>query len=206
MSTKKLQDFSDSLIEKIFFRFIPNSIEPNYFTYGRILSVPLIFYLMSEGLSVWAFVAFVLSVSTDFIDGALARKRNQITELGKVLDPIADKLLIVTVLYFIGSEYLIIKIFIAIIIFEIIAVLLSVALSNKLGKPLGANIFGKIKMILQSFSIISFLLGAILNNNLLINLALYMLSAALLFAFLAGVMVTVLKFDKLRELKKKINL
>lgn len=72
---------------------------PNLITIARILLVPLVIWLI---LAHWesilgrvsALVLFVLAASTDGIDGAIARRRNVITNLGKLLDPIADKALL----------------------------------------------------------------------------------------------------------------
>lgn len=72
---------------------------PNLITIVRILLVPLVIWLiLLHWDSIWgrvsALVLFVLAASTDGIDGAIARKRNVITNLGKLLDPIADKALL----------------------------------------------------------------------------------------------------------------
>jgi len=73
---------------------------PNSITLLRILLVPVFITLLfvspeKSSLERWLVVAiFVLAISTDGIDGAIARKRNLVTNLGKLLDPIADKALI----------------------------------------------------------------------------------------------------------------
>lgn len=72
---------------------------PNLLTIARVLVVPIfLVVLMSDGghdvsTRIWALVLFVAAAITDKIDGWLARKWDQITDLGKMLDPIADKLL-----------------------------------------------------------------------------------------------------------------
>ena len=73
---------------------------PNSITLLRILLVPVFITLLfaspeKSGVERWVATAiFVIAISTDGIDGAIARKRNLITNLGKLLDPIADKALI----------------------------------------------------------------------------------------------------------------
>lgn len=73
---------------------------PNSITVARIAVAPVFIYLLfvspeKTSLQRWlALILFVLAISTDGIDGAIARKRNLVTNLGKLLDPIADKALI----------------------------------------------------------------------------------------------------------------
>lgn len=71
---------------------------PNAITVARILLVPLYIWLslhygISGAMAWWAILVFVLAIATDGVDGAIARRRGLITNLGKILDPIADKAL-----------------------------------------------------------------------------------------------------------------
>lgn len=71
---------------------------PNAFTVGRIAVTPLIAWLPLEpntALRLSAFLLFVVAAVTDYVDGRLARSRKQETDLGRLLDPLADKLLLV---------------------------------------------------------------------------------------------------------------
>jgi len=83
---------------------------PNLITYFRLLSIPfiLVFYLSGiHILQLLAFIIFVLASLSDFLDGYLARKLNQTSLLGKILDPIADKLLVILAfMMFINSDLL----------------------------------------------------------------------------------------------------
>jgi cardiolipin synthase (CMP-forming) len=70
---------------------------PNFITLGRIISVPVIFWLLLTGQSWIAFYVFVCAGLSDAVDGYLAKTFNWRTELGAYLDPLADKLLIVSI-------------------------------------------------------------------------------------------------------------
>ena len=65
---------------------------PNIISFIRILLIPVFGVLFYNGELLWALLILAFSGFTDFIDGKLARKLNQVSELGKMLDPIADKL------------------------------------------------------------------------------------------------------------------
>ena len=85
---------------------------PNLLTYGRIVAVPVIvlcFFvegrLASSDLARWVALAiFVLASITDFLDGYLARIWNQTSNIGRMLDPIADKLLVASVLLLMAAD------------------------------------------------------------------------------------------------------
>jgi len=72
---------------------------PNLITIVRILLAPVFFWMLladngADGaLRWWAAILFVVAIATDGIDGAIARRYNLVTDLGKLLDPIADKVL-----------------------------------------------------------------------------------------------------------------
>ncbi len=68
---------------------------PNTITTGRILAAPFIAalpFIASPGVRLAAFVLYIIAAVTDYYDGKLARTRNLITDLGRLLDPLADKL------------------------------------------------------------------------------------------------------------------
>ncbi|MCK8601315.1 CDP-diacylglycerol--glycerol-3-phosphate 3-phosphatidyltransferase [Desulfoferrobacter suflitae] len=75
---------------------------PNLLTYLRIAIIPLILYFLNPPVSAksynFAFLLFVLASITDYLDGILARRHNLVTSVGKLLDPLADKLLTSAVL------------------------------------------------------------------------------------------------------------
>ena len=75
---------------------------PNLLSFARLLSVPLIIWLVLDGQMTFAFWLFVAAGVTDAIDGFVAKHFNAKTELGSYLDPLADKLLIVSIYVALG--------------------------------------------------------------------------------------------------------
>ncbi|OFW55937.1 MAG: CDP-diacylglycerol--glycerol-3-phosphate 3-phosphatidyltransferase [Actinobacteria bacterium RBG_19FT_COMBO_54_7] len=77
----------------------------NFFTCLRIILIPLIIWLISvssatrlDAAHAWALGVFLFAASTDFIDGQIARRTHTISEFGKLVDPLADRLLVISVL------------------------------------------------------------------------------------------------------------
>jgi len=80
---------------------------PNLLSIFRIILVPVfvaVFFSDSPNAHSMATLIFILAGVTDILDGRIARKYNQITALGRVLDPLADKLMVMTVLICMGRE------------------------------------------------------------------------------------------------------
>lgn len=75
---------------------------PNLITLGRVILVPLVFWLLVTGQVEAAFFAFIVAGISDGVDGYLAKTYGWSTELGAYLDPLADKLLIVCIFLALG--------------------------------------------------------------------------------------------------------
>jgi cardiolipin synthase len=80
---------------------IPNSI-PNIITLGRILLVPIIIWAIASDQMALAFVVFVVAGVSDAVDGFLAKRFGMTSELGALLDPLADKALLVSIFIALG--------------------------------------------------------------------------------------------------------
>ena len=116
------------------------------------------------------FVFFVLACYTDHLDGYLARKNNQVTDLGKFLDPVADKLLINSLVIFLIAPSIFAPYTTNQIGFNMWCAMLLVArdivvdalrfIAASRGKVIAANIFGKLKTVLEMVAI-----GAVLLNG-----------------------------------------
>jgi cardiolipin synthase (CMP-forming) len=80
---------------------------PNLLTLSRIAAIPLVAILLYFDGAAWRWAALILYAAaciTDFFDGYLARSRHQVSDLGRFLDPIADKLLVAAVLMILVAE------------------------------------------------------------------------------------------------------
>ena len=77
---------------------------PNLITFGRLLTVPITVYLLMQSAFLSAFILFLVAGASDALDGYLAKRNNQTTELGTILDPLADKALLVGVYVTLGLQ------------------------------------------------------------------------------------------------------
>jgi CDP-diacylglycerol--glycerol-3-phosphate 3-phosphatidyltransferase len=142
---------------------------PNYITLSRIAAIPLLIWILcsprfsdSNGeREILASTVFILASITDGIDGYLARKRGQITTMGMLLDPLADKLLIaaafVTLVQFNPT---LVPAWMAVVIIGrefLVSGLRSIAASE--GFTIQASELGKFKMLVQIISVVAVILG-----------------------------------------------
>jgi CDP-diacylglycerol--glycerol-3-phosphate 3-phosphatidyltransferase len=162
---------------------------PNLLSISRILSVPVFILLMLEpspARALAAGIVFALASATDWLDGYLARKWGQVTKIGKLLDPIADKLLIMAALVMlVKSPPLpdVVPAWIAIVIIGrefAVTGLRSIASSEGIVIP--AETMGKYKVGAQITAVLAFLLDYYVNTEWLSYVGLYALWAAMFLA------------------------
>ena len=216
---------------------------PNKLTLGRILLIPIIMIVYSieplRNIPVFAgshlsvcnlilLILFFIGVLTDFIDGNYARKHNMITDLGKFLDPLADKLLVVTLLIILldqGGYYafqyryadagnaelpqLLTWWMVVIILAREFMVTGIRLLAAGKKKVIAASWYGKIKTTIQFITVLFLLSGiAVCHGNMVsYSLAYIIIAKILIFAMLAitiysGIDYLVKNFDVL-GIKKK---
>jgi CDP-diacylglycerol--glycerol-3-phosphate 3-phosphatidyltransferase len=142
---------------------------PNYLTLARILIVPLlVVVLLTPVAEQWlgvsgdafAIAIFLIASLTDILDGHLARRRNQVSDLGKLLDPIADKLLISAALIVLVEKHLAPAWVVVVILGRefVITGLRSVAAAE--GIIIQAQSVGKIKMWAQCVAVVALLVAS----------------------------------------------
>jgi len=141
---------------------------PNVLTLTRILLIPvfvLLFVVPTPDRSLAAAVVFVIAAMTDLLDGYLARRRGQVTKLGRLLDPIADKLLVLSALIVLVQVDRVGALVAILIIAREVAVTGIRAIAATEGMIISAEVTGKYKMALQVIAIVLLILeGTVLSE------------------------------------------
>jgi CDP-diacylglycerol--glycerol-3-phosphate 3-phosphatidyltransferase len=132
----------------------------------RLVAVPVLIVLFYLGWQVATFVVFIVAVISDFFDGFLARKFNQVSDLGTLLDTVADKVLVAAALVCLVSERAIPAWIVVLILSRefLVTGLRSVAASQ--GVIIAAGKSGKLKAIFQYVTVGALLLEAPLTSAL----------------------------------------
>ena len=127
---------------------------PNTLSFLRILLVPFMAYFLLNNQIFLAFLMVALSGLSDAFDGYFARKLNQVTELGKMLDPIADKLTQVVATVCIAVKFpQLIGILVVFVVKEVLMSMGAAYLMHKNKKPGAARWYGKAATVLFYFSV-----------------------------------------------------
>lgn len=177
--------FFDYILKATILPFIPRSVSPNNVTAFRFTTIPLVVYFLVVGDFKWGIVLFAISALSDGVDGALARTRNQITEWGKMYDPLADKLLIGTVVALVVSQILGHVLALVIIGLELLIIASAFYRKKFHGREISAKTSGKIKMVFQSVGVFLLLVAASSNSLLLAEISRWLLYAGVSFAILS---------------------
>lgn len=151
--TKVEVGIKDRVISSIFEPLLPSFIVPNHITVFRFFSIPFVTFLLFYEYYATGFVLFAVSAFSDALDGAIARTRGQVTNWGKLFDPLADKLLIGISGFILVSRFLSPNIIATIILIELLLILNAYYRKKFRGEIVEARGVGKIKMVCQSFGI-----------------------------------------------------
>lgn len=145
---------------------------PNKLTMLRVIMVPffMVFAAMSHygsagfnaTYSLIAGVLFAAASFTDFLDGYLARKNHLVTDFGKFMDPLADKMLTTAAIIYMVVDGVCSPVVLAIIMFREFAVAGVRMIAAESGTVIAANIWGKVKTVLQMLTIIFYYFAAAL--------------------------------------------
>ncbi len=171
----------------------------NLLTFSRIFIAAVIFLLlMSSDNYAMALILFFVAGITDYFDGYLARKYSAASQLGEILDPIADKILILFLLFALAinlSSYLIGFIGALIITREIwVGALRDMNARNGRSDVTKVTFLAKIKTTIQLFTICIYLLGLAINNMLIIVMGDIFLFISLFITLYTGFLYTLSSF------------
>ena len=154
---------------------------PNKLTMMRVILVPvfMIFAAISHygtadfnaTYMLIAGVIFAVASITDFLDGYLARKNNLVTDFGKFMDPLADKCLTTAAFIYMVTDGVCSPVVLAVILFREFAVAGVRMLAAETGTVIAANMWGKVKTVLQMLTIIFYYFGTALTwgNSVMIG-------------------------------------
>ena len=172
----------------------------NMLTISRIVLGVIIFILLTRAEMYWiALALFFIASITDYFDGHLARKHNHVSQIGEILDPIADKILIVFLLFAISvnltSYY--IGFASAIIITREIWVGALRDFNARQDKSDATKVFlAKIKTTIQLFTISIYLLGLGMNNMLVLLIVDILLFVSIMITVYTGFIYSLNTFKK----------
>lgn len=175
----------DHFLETTVLRFLPKSVTPNKISIFRIIATPFVFMLILVGYYKIGVISFVLVAFTDAMDGSLARTKNKITKFGMLIDPLADKLLIGSMVLLLVFKYLDFWLGIAVLGMEIVFISTAYIYRVKFKTVHMANLWGKIKMFLQVLSICAVLIALVFENPLFLNIASVILGLSVGFALVS---------------------
>jgi CDP-diacylglycerol--glycerol-3-phosphate 3-phosphatidyltransferase len=162
----------------------------NLLTFSRILLIPVFVVLFANPTpkrSLAAALVFVVAAVTDLLDGYVARRRGQITKLGKLLDPIADKLLVLSGLILLVQFDRVTALVAIVIIAREVAVTGIRAIAASEGIVLAAETIGKWKMAMQVVAIVLLILE---GSFALLAQPLHVLGTGLLYLALALALIS----------------
>ncbi len=121
---------------------------PNALSVLRLVLVPVFAVLYLKEWDMWAFGALLLSAVTDLLDGVIARRFNQITDCGKLLDPLADKLTQVAVIVCLATRYpALLALMVVCLIKEGCQAIGGIILLRKRSAVRGSKWFGKVSTV-----------------------------------------------------------
>lgn len=126
---------------------------PNQLTIGRIIAVPFFVVLYMMGYNLVAFVIFIAASLTDMLDGKIARKYNLVTNFGKIMDPLADKILVYSAFCLMVDNGLVPGWMLIIILAREFAIAGMRTVAASEGMVIAAGMSGKIKTVLQMIAV-----------------------------------------------------
>lgn len=160
---------------------------PNKLTMGRVCAIPVFIIVYLMGFNVAATIIFILAAATDALDGHIARSRGLVTNFGKLMDPLADKLLTMSAFLCLVGYGIIPAWMVIIILGREFAVTGLRQIAAAEGQVIAAGMSGKIKTVLQMVAIPLLLLNNWPGSYIGIPLDQIVLWACLAMTIISGV-------------------
>ena len=152
---------------------------PNCLTLIRIALLPVVVWRFRKGDSMGALIVYLLAMLTDAVDGFIARRYNQVTALDKLLDPLADKLSLVTLIALFVADGQIPLWLMGIILLKEVAMVVGGAVALKRGIVVYALPIGKITTVAFITSIVVRFLGWRMTADVLLGVSVVLSMVAL---------------------------
>jgi len=166
---------------------------PNKLTLIRVILVPVFMWAFIKGFDIAAIVVFVIAALTDQLDGHLARKNNQVTTFGKLMDPIADKVLTIAALVcFVEADADFVNSWVVMLVIArelIVTGIRLIALGEN--QVIAASGFGKAKSVSHMAAIIAVMIDRViplrLGESYLLCLTFWLIAVAVVLTVYSGV-------------------
>jgi phosphatidylglycerophosphate synthase len=169
----------DRLLADFVLPYLPKKLLPNHLTILRFFLLPVIIHFAIEGMFIWLFFSFLFVAFTDALDGTLARTKNLMTDWGAIIDPLADKLLVVSLTLILVFQYLDSYLGWWLVGIETVFVVFG-AIWHFSGRKVQSNNWGKAKMVFEVLGLAILITGLMLSQSFLMMLAFSLLWVAVL--------------------------
>lgn len=160
---------------------------PNQLTLLRVIMVPFFIVFYIKGFYLISFIIFVLASLTDLLDGHIARKRNLISNFGKIMDPLADKILVYSAFCLMVASHLVPSWMLIVILVREFAVSGMRTVAAAEGIVVAADFSGKIKTVLQMIAVPMLILTGVIQSEIWYMLSMAVLWASLIMTVYSGV-------------------
>ena len=188
---------------------------PNKLTMLRVILVPVFMvfaaysrYGTADFNPTFALIAgiiFAVASFTDFLDGYLARKNNLVTDFGKFMDPLADKCLTTAAFIYMVACGICSPVVLAVILFREFAVAGVRMIAAETGTVIAANMWGKVKTVLQMLSIIFYFFGMAIAANVSWDATVMVVGASVVLCWLVAAVTAISGIKYLWDNRSFIN-
>ena len=188
---------------------------PNKLTMMRVVLVPvfMVFAALAKygtadfnaTFSLVAGIIFTVASITDFLDGYIARKNHLVTDFGKFMDPLADKCLTTAAFIYMVTDHVCSPVVLAVILFREFAVAGVRMIAAETGTVIAANMWGKVKTVLQMLSIIFYFFGMAIAANVSWDATVMVVGASVVLCWLVAAVTAISGIKYLWDNRSFIN-